>query len=583
MPSNQIRVQAIQDITRKTLQPPTTPQSLESLWAADVFTLAKMKEHLPKEVFKSLKKTIETGGPLDLSVADVVAQAMKEWAIAKGALYYAHVFYPLTNATAEKHDGFISVQRGPVISEFTGKLLVQGEPDGSSFPNGGIRGTSEARGYTAWDVTSPAYIIENTNGSTLCIPTVFVSWTGEALDKKTPLLRSIAAMNKAAKRVLTVLGHKDIATVNSSCGAEQEYFLIDAAFAAARPDLLLAGRTLFGKPPPRPSSSTTTTSAPSPSASRSSCRKSKSGCTSSASRPRRATTRWRPASSRSLPSSSLPTSPSDHQQLTMTILKNTAKRHGLVCLLHEKPFAGVNGSGKHVNWSVGNATQGNLLDPGDTPHDNTQFLVFCGAVIRMVHKYGPLLRAVIATASNDHRLGANEAPPAIMSVYLGSQLEDVFKQIQRGALTGSKSKGIMNLGVDIAARVHQGPRRPQPHLALCLHRQPLRVPRGRREPVGLRTARRDEHHAGRLPQLDGRQARSLRRLRHPLERRRAVAAQGRSWMSTAQSCSAATATRPSGTRWRWRSAACSTSPPAPRRCPCSRRSTSRSCSRSSAS
>jgi glutamine synthetase len=449
MPSNQARLQAIQDITRKTLPPAKPPQSLESLWATDVFSFSKMKERLPKEVFKSLKKTIDSGGALDLTVADVVAQAMKEWATAKGALYYAHVFYPLTNATAEKHDGFISVQSdGTVISEFAGKVLVQGEPDGSSFPNGGIRGTSEARGYTAWDVTSPAYIMETANGSTLCIPTVFVSWTGEALDKKTPLLRSIAAMNKAAKRVLTVLGHKEIATVNSSCGAEQEYFLIDAAFAAARPDLLLAGRTLFGKPPAKAQQFDDHYFGAIPERVQIFMQEVEERLYKLGIPAKTRHNEVAPGQFEIAPFFEAANVASDHQQLTMTILKNTAKRHGLVCLLHEKPFAGVNGSGKHVNWSVGNATQGNLLDPGDTPHDNTQFLVFCGAVIRMVHKFGPLLRAVIATASNDHRLGANEAPPAIMSVYLGTQLEDVFKQIQRGSLTGSKSKGVMNLGVE---------------------------------------------------------------------------------------------------------------------------------------
>ena len=250
MSGNESRLQAIYEITNREPMPPKTPKRLEELWASDVFTLSKMQESLPKDVFKSLKKTIHNGEKLDPSIADVVASAMKEWAVSKGALYYAHVFYPLTNATAEKHDGFISVQSdGSVISEFAGKVLVQGEPDGSSFPNGGIRSTFEARGYTAWDVTSPAYVMETDNGSTLCIPTVFVSWTGEALDKKTPLLRSNAAMNKAATRVLKLLGNTTVAPVNSSCGAEQEYFLIDANFANSRPDILLSGRTLFGKPP----------------------------------------------------------------------------------------------------------------------------------------------------------------------------------------------------------------------------------------------------------------------------------------------------------------------------------------------
>jgi glutamine synthetase len=449
MSSNSTRVQAIQALTTRPLPPSKTPETLESLWAADVFTLAKMKQHLPKEVFKSLKKTIETGEKLDVTVADVVAASMKEWASAKGALYYAHVFYPLTNLTAEKHDGFISVQGdGSVISEFGGKVLVQGEPDGSSFPNGGVRSTFEARGYTAWDVTSPAYIMETANGSTLCIPTVFVSWTGEALDKKTPLLRSIAAMNTAAKRVLGLLGHKDVAQVNSSCGAEQEYFLVDAAFAAARPDLLLAGRTLFGKPPAKAQQFDDHYFGAIPERIQIFMQEVEERMYRLGIPAKTRHNEVAPGQFEIAPFFEAANVATDHQQLTMTILKNTAKRHGLVCLLHEKPFAGVNGSGKHVNWSVGNATQGNLLDPGDTPHDNAQFLVFCGAVIRMVHKYGPLLRAVIATASNDHRLGANEAPPAIMSVYLGSQLEDVFKQIAKGSLTGSKGKGMMNLGVD---------------------------------------------------------------------------------------------------------------------------------------
>ncbi|MDB4973919.1 MAG: glutamine synthetase catalytic region, partial [Myxococcaceae bacterium] len=449
MPSNQTRVQAIQSITSRPLPPAKPSETLESLWAADVFTVAKMKQHLPKDIFKSLKKTIESGEKLDVTVADVVAAAMKEWAIGKGALYYAHVFYPLTNLTAEKHDGFISVQSdGSVISEFGGKVLVQGEPDGSSFPNGGVRSTFEARGYTAWDVTSPAYIVDTANGSTLCIPTVFVSWTGEALDKKTPLLRSIAAMNSAAKRVLTILGHKDIAQVNSSCGAEQEYFLVDAAFAAARPDLLLAGRTLFGKPPAKAQQFDDHYFGAIPERIQIFMQEVEERMYRLGIPAKTRHNEVAPGQFEIAPFFEAANVASDHQQMTMTILKNTAKRHGLVCLLHEKPFAGVNGSGKHVNWSVGNATQGNLLDPGDTPHDNAQFLVFCGAVIRMVHKYGPLLRAVIATASNDHRLGANEAPPAIMSVYLGSQLEDVFKQIAKGALTGSKGKGSMNLGVD---------------------------------------------------------------------------------------------------------------------------------------
>ncbi|MBJ7898700.1 MAG: glutamine synthetase type III [Cyanobacteria bacterium RI_101] len=449
MSGNESRLQAIYQITNRDPIPAKPPKRLEELWATDVFTIGKMQESLPKEVFKSLKKTIQTGEKLDISVADVVAVAMKDWAISKGALYYAHVFYPLTNATAEKHDGFISVQSdGSVISEFSGKVLVQGEPDGSSFPNGGIRSTFEARGYTAWDVTSPAYVMETDNGSTLCIPTVFVSWTGEALDKKTPLLRSNAAMNKAATRVLKLLGHQNVAPVNSSCGAEQEYFLIDANFANSRPDILLAGRTLFGKASVKGQQFDDHYFGAIPERVQVFMQDVEEKLYKLGIPAKTRHNEVAPGQFEIAPFFEAANVATDHQQLLMTVLRNTAKKHGFVCLFHEKPFKGINGSGKHVNWSVGNATQGNLLDPGDTPHTNAQFLVFCGAVIRGVHKYGPLLRAVVATASNDHRLGANEAPPAIISVYLGSQLEDVFEQISRGAITGSKGKGAMNIGVD---------------------------------------------------------------------------------------------------------------------------------------
>lgn len=449
MSGNESRLQAVYQITNREPIPVKPPKRLEELWATDVFTIAKMQESLPKEVFKSLKKTIQTGEKLDISVADVVAVAMKDWAISKGALYYAHVFYPLTNATAEKHDGFISVQSdGSVISEFSGKVLVQGEPDGSSFPNGGIRSTFEARGYTAWDVTSPAYVMETENGSTLCIPTVFVSWTGEALDKKTPLLRSNAAMNKAATRVLKLLGHQDVAPVNSSCGAEQEYFLIDANFANSRPDILLAGRTLFGKASVKGQQFDDHYFGAIPERVQVFMQDVEEKLYKLGIPAKTRHNEVAPGQFEIAPFFEAANVATDHQQLLMTVIRNMAKKHGFVCLFHEKPFKGINGSGKHVNWSVGNRTQGNLLDPGDTPHTNAQFLVFCGAVIRGVHKYGPLLRAVVATAGNDHRLGANEAPPAIISVYLGSQLEDVFEQISRGAITGSKGKGVMNIGVD---------------------------------------------------------------------------------------------------------------------------------------
>ena len=442
------RTQAIYEITRREPVAVKPPEPLENFWATDVFSLNKMQACLPKGVFKSLKKTILFDEKLDPSVADIVATAMKDWAMSKGALYYAHVFYPMTNATAEKHDGFISVQTdGSVISEFSGKTLIKGEPDGSSFPNGGIRSTFEARGYTAWDVTSPAYVMETDNGVTLCIPTVFVSWTGEALDKKIPLLRSIEAMDKSAKKVLKLLGYSDIAPVKSSCGAEQEYFLVDAAFANSRPDLLLAGRTLFGKPPAKGQQFDDHYFGVIPERVQVFMQEVERKMYRLGIPAKTRHNEVAPGQFEIAPYFESADAAADHQQLTMTILRNTAKKHGFVCLLHEKPFAGINGSGKHVNWSVSNSTQGNLLDPGDEPHENLQFLTFCGAVIRGVHKFGPLMRAVIATASNDHRLGANEAPPAIISVYLGSQLEDVYEQIQKGELTGCKQNGTMDLEI----------------------------------------------------------------------------------------------------------------------------------------
>ena len=458
MTGNESRTQAIYEITNREPIEAKAPEKLEDIWASHVFSLSKMQATLPKNVFKSLKETIKTGKKLDPSVADAVAGAMRDWAMSMGAMYYAHVFYPLTGGTAEKHDGFISPQGdGGIISEFSGKLLIQGEPDGSSFPNGGIRDTFEARGYTGWDVTSPAYILENEMGATLCIPTVFVSWTGEALDKKTPLLRSIAVVDKAANRVLKLLGNTEVASVNSSCGAEQEYFLVDANFANARPDLLLAGRTLFGRPPAKGQQFDDHYFGAIPPRVQAymhdvETRLYKLGIPAKTSHNEVA-----PGQFEIAPVFESANVASDHQQQIMTTLRDTAADHGFLCLLHEKPFAGINGSGKHVNWSIGNSTQGNLLDPGDTPEENLQFLAFCGAVIRGVHLFGPLMRAVIATASNDHRLGANEAPPAIMSVYLGSQLEDIFNQIKDGKLTGSSHKGVMNLGVDVLPPLSKDP------------------------------------------------------------------------------------------------------------------------------
>ncbi len=448
MPSAE-RFAALQTIQRRKPAAVTKPSALHEIWADDVFTLARMKEALPRQVFKSVQKTIREGGAIDPSIADSVANAMKDWATSRGALYYSHVFYPLTNLTAEKHDGFITPKSdGRAITAFTGKLLVQGEPDGSSFPNGGLRSTFEARGYTAWDATSPAWLMRTPNGVTLCIPTVFVSWTGEALDKKTPLLRSNAAVNRQAKRVLQLLGETEIAPINSSCGAEQEYFLVDNALMALRPDLQLSGRSLFGAPPAKGQQFDDHYFGAIPERVQVFMQDVEDQLYRLGVPAKTRHNEVAPGQFEIAPVHEAANVATDHQQLIMTVLKSTAKKHGFTCLLHEKPFAGVNGSGKHVNWSIGNSTQGNLLDPGHTPHENMQFLLFCGAVIRGVHQYGPLMRAAIATASNDHRLGANEAPPAIISVYLGSQLEDVFNQIKGGQLKSSATGGMMRLGID---------------------------------------------------------------------------------------------------------------------------------------
>ncbi len=448
MSGNESRIQAIHQITNREPMTVKTPKSLDKIWATDVFNLAKMEEALSKNAFKAIRNTVKTGAQLDSATAEVVAAAMKEWALSKGVKFFSHIFYPMTNITAEKHDGFIiSDSDGRAITEFSGSLLIKGEPDGSSFPNGSIRMTNAARGYTAWDPTSPVYIMHTDNGSTLMIPSVFMSWTGEALDKKIPLLRSINAMNKAGTKVLSLMGETDIAPLNSSCGAEQEYFLVDTNFANSRPDLLLAGRTLFGAPPAKGQQFDDHYFGAIPARVQVFMQDFEDQLYRLGIPAKTHHNEVAPGQFEIAPYFEAANIAADHQQLMMTLMKSTAKKHGFLCLLHEKPFAGVNGSGKHVNWSVGNATQGNLLDPGQTPHDNLNFLLFCGAVIRGVHKFGPLLRAVIASAANDHRLGANEAPPAILSVYLGDQLEKVFQDIKEGKITSSKSGGTMDLGL----------------------------------------------------------------------------------------------------------------------------------------
>jgi glutamine synthetase len=420
-----------------------------SVFGENVFSLSVMQKRLPKSVFKSVAATIQKGDRLDPAVADVVASAMKDWAMEKGVTHYAHVFYPLTGLTAEKHDSFMEpVGDGTAIWEFQGKTLVQGEPDASSFPNGGIRATFEARGYTGWDVQSPAYILENPNGNTLCIPTIFVSMTGEALDHKTPLLRSQAAMAKQATRVLELFGHKNIDNVVSYCGPEQEYFLVDTSFVNSRPDLLNAGRTLFGATPPKGQEFDDHYFGAIPERVLGFMHDTERALFKLGVPAKTRHNEVAPGQFEIAPVFERANLASDHQQLLMSTFRSIAKQHGFECLFHEKPFAGVNGSGKHVNFSFGNANQGNLLNPGDNPHDNAQFLVFCAAIIRAVHLHGGLLRLSVASAGNDHRLGANEAPPAIISIFLGDQLADVFEQVANGGATSSKQKGLLNVGVD---------------------------------------------------------------------------------------------------------------------------------------
>jgi glutamine synthetase len=451
MSGSKARLQAIDAV--KSSQPPAAffppPEAPGEIFGQNVFTKVVMQQRLPKPVFKSLMATIEHSKPLDPTVADVVAAAMKDWAMEKGATHYAHVFYPLTHLTAEKHDSFLEPGGdGSSIAEFAGKTLTQGEPDASSFPSGGLRATFEARGYTGWDVTSPAYILENPNGNTLCIPTVFVSMTGEALDHKTPLLRSQQAMAKQAERVLKLFGHAKPDAVVSFAGAEQEYFLIDRSFFLSRPDLLNSGRTLFGAKAPKGQEFDDHYFAPIPERVLAFMLDAERELFKLGIPAKTRHNEVAPGQFELAPMFERSNVAADHQQLMMVMLKKVAQKHGMECLFHEKPFEGINGSGKHVNFSVGNSTEGNLLFPGDTPHQNAQFLVFCAAVIRAVHKYGGLLRVSVASATNDHRLGANEAPPAIISIFLGDQLTDVFDQIAKGGAKSSKERGHLTIGVD---------------------------------------------------------------------------------------------------------------------------------------
>ncbi|MDY2602168.1 MAG: glutamine synthetase III, partial [Eubacteriales bacterium] len=409
-----------------------------------VFDDRAMKASLPSSVYFSLKKTIDEGTNLDTEVANAVASAMKDWAVAHGATHFTHWFQPLTGVTAEKHDSFISpAPDGGVIMEFSGKELIKGEPDASSFPSGGLRATFEARGYTAWDPTSYAFIKDKT----LCIPTAFCSYGGEALDKKTPLLRSMQALNKQAMRILRLFGNTEVKCVRTSVGPEQEYFLVDKDMFEKRKDLVFCGRTLFGAKPPKGQELDDHyfgVIKPRVAAYMADLNEElwKLGILAKTEHNEVA-----PAQHELAPIYTTTNVATDHNQLTMEIMRKVASRHGLVCLLHEKPFAGVNGSGKHNNWSIATDTGVNLLTPGETPYENAQFLLFLCAVIKAVDDYQDLLRLSVATAGNDHRLGANEAPPAIVSMFLGSDLSEILEAIEKDAPYDSHEKEVMRIGV----------------------------------------------------------------------------------------------------------------------------------------
>ncbi len=420
------------------------------VFAANVFSPAVQRQRLPKDVFRRLQQTLARGEALDTSLADAVALAMKEWALEKGATHYTHWFQPLTGSTAEKHDSFYNpTGEGAALAEFSGKELIQGEPDASSFPTGGIRATFEARGYTAWDPTSPAFILENPNGALLCIPTAFASWTGEALDHKIPLLRSMDALSRSAIRALRLFGDESAQRVFTTVGPEQEYFLIDEQYYFERPDLITTGRTLFGAKPPKGHELDDHYFGSIPERILAYMLETERELGKLGVPVKTRHNEVAPNQYELAPVFENSNVGSDHQQLTMQVMQNVARRYGLVCLLHEKPFAGVNGSGKHNNWSMGTDTGENLLEPGDTPHENLQFLFFCAAVMQAVNKHQGLLRASIASPGQDHRLGANEAPPAIISIFLGAQLENVFGAIERGEAGESTPESFLGLGTPV--------------------------------------------------------------------------------------------------------------------------------------
>jgi glutamine synthetase len=435
---------------------PTSPVAKAAeIFGSLAFNDKLQQERLSKAAYRALRATITRGEPLDIATADAVAAALKDWALEHGATHYTHWFQPMTGITAEKHDSFLSpTADGSAIAEFKGKELIKGEPDASSFPSGGMRSTFEARGYTAWDPTSPPWLLFNGGNSvTLVIPTAFVSWTGEALDKKTPLLRSMEAVSKQAVRVLKLFG-STAERVYATCGPEQEYFLIDRNFYFARPDLINAGRTLFGAKPPKGQEMEDQYFGAIPERVLACMADVEMELYKVGVPVKTRHNEVAPSQYEIAPVFENANLAVDHQMMTMEMMKKIAPKYGLACLLHEKPFAGVNGSGKHNNWSLSDEFGNNLLSPGDTPHDNMQFLVFCAAVLRAVDRWQGLLRASIASAGNDHRLGANEAPPAILSIFLGEMLTDIFEQIEKnGGAKSTKQGGIQDLGVSVLPKL----------------------------------------------------------------------------------------------------------------------------------
>ena len=445
-------ISAIRDWSVTEAKEPRAPRATEAFGSL-VFNDAVQQARLPKPVYHALRRTITHGDALDHTVADAVASAMKDWAVEHGATHYTHWFQPLTGITAEKHDSFLQpTGDGKAVAEFSGKELIKGEPDASSFPSGGMRSTFEARGYTAWDPTSPPWLLTSGNSVTLVIPTAFVSWTGEALDKKTPLLRSMEALSKQAVRVLRLFG-STAERVFTTCGSEQEYFLIDRYFYLSRPDLINAGRTLFGARPPKGQELEDQYFGAIPDRVMAFMSEVETELYKVGVPVKTRHNEVAPSQYEIAPVFENANVATDHQMMTMETMRRSAPKFGLACLLHEKPFAGVNGSGKHVNWSISDDEGHNLLSPGANPHDNMQFLVFCAAVLRAVNKWQGLLRASIASAGNDHRLGANEAPPAILSVFLGDMLTDIFEQIEKGGAKSTKHGGELDTGVMVLPKL----------------------------------------------------------------------------------------------------------------------------------